>query len=118
MTLTVAFCIFALSALQGVTLCLCNMVQHDADHHECCHDGESGDLVLRHDCDHLSFDSLQPGEKMTYDLTEFTSGTTVFFTSQLQFCESAPMVNTGGYHPPGVLATQLLFVALSTQLRC
>jgi len=121
--LAVAFCLFALTVLQGLTFCLCAPDPDGCGGH--CHDCGTppapSETHLEHLCNHLIFEGPPPGEPVPAAVKELNGLLLALAAMPPPACapvapQTAPRCHSD--RPPGVPAPQLLFLARSTQFLC
>jgi len=114
-----AFIFFALTVLQGLTLCFCPPDPDACGEH--CHDcgsvPEPQSPKIEHMCDHLTVAELPPGEETASGFDALLAGLFTWVLRQ----EPAAFSNavfTYPERPPDVLYPHLTFIACSTQILC
>jgi len=117
--LAFAFFLFALTVLQGVTLCLCPPDPDACGEH--CHDcgsvPEPQTQNVEHACDHLTVAELPPGEVISSGFDALLAGLFAWVFRQAPV--ACPLVVfTYPERPPDVLYPHLNFIARSTQILC
>ena len=114
-----AFSLFALTVLQGVTLCLCAPDPDCCGEH--CHDCGSAPEPqtehVEHACDHLTVAELPPGETFSSGLEELLAGLFVLAVEPAVACVPAALFHAPE-RPPDVLYPQLNFISRSAQILC
>ncbi len=121
--LAVAFCLFALTVLHGLTFCLCDPDPDGCGEH--CHDCGTppppSETHLEHVCDHLILDGPPPGEPVPSAVKELNGLLLALAAMPPPACvpilpPTAPRCRTN--RPPGIPAPQLIFIAHATQFLC
>lgn len=121
--LATACCLFALTVLQGLTFCLC---APDPDAcgdrcHDCGTPPAPSATHVEHLCEHLALVDLPPGEPVPAAVRELAGLLLALASAPPAACVPVAPADAPARHierPPGVLATQFLFLARSTQILC
>ncbi|HRR34220.1 MAG TPA: hypothetical protein P5026_08995 [Kiritimatiellia bacterium] len=121
--IAVAFCLFALTVLQGLTFCLCTPdADGDGGHcHDCGTPPTPSTTHLEHLCEHLALAGPPPGEPVPAAVKELSD--LLLALAALPSCACVPVAPGDAIachieRPPGVLAPQFLFLARSAQILC
>jgi hypothetical protein len=117
-----AFCLFALTVLQGLTLCLCAPDPNacDGSCQACGAGSEPSHTHIKYVCDHLEIAAPSPGVAAPNPLDELLSvlalavGVRVPAFEPRLYAEPVFLLE----HPPDVRPLQLIFIARSAQILC
>lgn len=121
--LATAFCLFALSVLQGLTFCLCRPDPDacGAECHDCTSLPDAHLSEYTHCCEHLALATLAPGRETPDGIHELLNALLLIREATRQGCQVVyplPTVPFLSERPPGVQYPQLTFIARSTQILC
>ncbi|HNX34279.1 MAG TPA: hypothetical protein PKM57_06605 [Kiritimatiellia bacterium] len=117
--LFLAFFLFAVTGLQGLTLCLC-APDPDAcgEHHSCGCTPEPQSEHVDHACDHLTVADLPPCESGARGPGDLLAALVVLAMANAPHAVIAEDIVTYQERPPDVLQPHLYFLARSTQILC
>ena len=123
MRMLTAFCVFVLTILQGMTLCLCPSVQEDCDNpaHECagmC--GNDSSTFAGHNCEHIDIAELPPVRTVPNPLDELLVTLLVVadFRNPVFDLKTPDLLSHVYEHPPNVQPAHLIYIARSVQILC
>ena len=118
--LFLALFLFAVTGLQGLTLCLCAPDPDDCgDHcHSCGCTPEPQSEHVDHACDHLTVADLPPCESGSRGLDDLIAALVVLTTVQAPLAVVTEGIVTYQERPPDVRRPHLYFLARSTQILC
>lgn len=123
MRLAVAFCLLALTLLQGLTFCLC-VPDPDgcgAECHDCGSIPEPANTHMEHICDHLEIAVVPPGVAAPKPLNDNLADALVVIAAFQPPCAKPQPPDAFSRffgRPPDVPPPQLIFIARSAQILC